>query len=171
MVQGYLEAAQAMIGRVPYHLKRLVVSFEDSPLATVGLKQLWVPSTISKYCMLMTKLLTMMVRSRDSAPVDDEPFVNVLGNLHPDFEDALENLISHIRSRRDADRDDKDLIPIHAVLLHICRPSTCLVVQHGSQTGCLIIRFLIVNSLKSDPLSTNDALLGPGVNPLEGSPM
>jgi hypothetical protein len=31
--------------------------------------------------MLMTKLLTMMVRSRDSALVDDEPFVNVLGDL------------------------------------------------------------------------------------------
>jgi hypothetical protein len=48
--------------------------------------------------MLMTKLLTRMVRSKDSAPVDDEPFVNVLGDLHPDLGDALENLISHIRS-------------------------------------------------------------------------
>jgi len=85
-----------MIGRVPYHLRRLVVSVEDSPLATVGLNQLWVPSTISKYCMLMTKLLTTMVRSKDSAPVDDEPFVNVLGDLHPDLGDALENFISHI---------------------------------------------------------------------------
>jgi len=91
MVRGYLQAAQAMIGRVPYHLRRLVVSMEDSPFATVGLNQLWVPSIINKYCMLMTKLLTTMVRSKDNAPVDDEPFVNVLG-------DALENFISHIRS-------------------------------------------------------------------------
>jgi hypothetical protein len=88
-------------------------------------------STISKYCMLMTKLLTMMVRSRDTAPVDDEPFVNVLGDLHPDLRDALENLISHIRSRQDADGDDEDLVPIHTVLLHICRLPTCLVVQLG----------------------------------------
>ncbi len=155
MVGRYLEAAQAMIGRVPYHLRRLVVSVEDSPLATVGFNQLWVPSTISQYCMLMTKLLTTMVQSRESAPVDDEPFVNVLGNLHPDLGDALENLISHIRSRRDAEGDDEDLVPIHAVLLHICRPPTCLVVQHGPPTGCPIIRFLIVKSLKSDPSSNN----------------
>jgi hypothetical protein len=105
--------------------------------------------------MLMTKLLTTMVQSRESAPVDDEPFVNVLGNLHPDLGDALENLISHIRSRRDAEGDDEDLVPIHAVLLHICRPPTCLVVQHGPPTGCPIIRFLIVKSLKSDPSSNN----------------
>jgi hypothetical protein len=53
------------------------------------------------------------------------------------------------------DRDDKDLVPIHTVLLHICQPSTPPVVQHGPQTGCPIIRFLIVNNLKSDPSSTN----------------
>jgi hypothetical protein len=155
MVRTYLENAQAMIGRVPYHLRRLVVSVKDSPLATVGLNQLWVPSTISKYCMLMTKLLTTIVRSRDSAPVDDKPFVNVLGDLHSDLGDALENFISYIRSRRDADRDDEDLIWIHTTLLHICRPLTRPVVQHGPQTGCPIIRFLIVNSLKLDPSSTN----------------
>jgi hypothetical protein len=63
--------------------------------------------------------------------MDDEPFVNVLGDLRSDFRDALENLISHIRSRRDADRDDEDLVPIHTVLLHICRSPTCPVVQHG----------------------------------------
>ncbi|CAK9195657.1 unnamed protein product [Sphagnum troendelagicum] len=79
MVRAYLDNAQAMIGRVPYRLRRLVVSVVDSPLAAMGLNQLWVPSTITRYCTLMTKLLTMMVRSRDSAPVDDEPFVNVLG--------------------------------------------------------------------------------------------
>ncbi len=144
-----------MIGRVPYHLRRLVVSVVDSPLAAVGLNQLWVPSTITRYCTLMTKLLTMMVRSRDSAPVDDEPFVNVLGDLHSNLGDALENLISHIRSRRNADGDDEDLVPIHTVLLHICRPPTCPVVQHGLQTSCPIIRFMIVNSLKSDPSSNN----------------
>jgi hypothetical protein len=198
MVRGYLEVMQAMIGRVPYHLRQLVVSVEDSPLAMVGLNQLWVPSTISKYCMLMIKLLATMVRSRDSAPVDDEPVVNVLGDLHPDLGHALENLISHIRNRRDVDRDDEDLVSIHEVSLHICKPPTCPVVQHGPQTGCPIIRFLIVNSLKSDPLSTNlafehvrhvtspiailqywwrctilmqlDALPSPGVNPLEDSP-
>ncbi len=99
MVRGYLEVAHAMIGRVPYHLRRLVVSVEDSPLATVGLNQLWVLSTISKYCMLMTKMLITMVRTRDSAPVDDEPFVNVLGNLHPDLGDALR--ISFLTSKVD----------------------------------------------------------------------
>ncbi len=85
-----------MIDHVPYHLRRLVVSVVDSPLAAVGLNQLWVPSTITRYSTLMTKLLTMMVQSRDSPPVDDEPFVNVLGDLHSDLGDALENLISHI---------------------------------------------------------------------------
>jgi hypothetical protein len=150
-----LENAQAVIGRVPYHLRRLVVSVEDSPVATVGLNHLWVPSTISKYCMLMTKLLVTMVRSRDSAPVDDKPFVTVIGDLHSDLGDALENLIFYIRSRQDADRDDKDLVRIHTVLLHICRPPTCPVVQHGPPTSCPIIRFLIVNSLKLDPSSTN----------------
>ncbi len=157
MVRGYLENAQAMIGRVPYHLRRLVVSVEDSPVATMGLNQLWVPSTISKYCMLMTKLLIMMVRSRDSGPVDDKPFINVLGNLHSDLGDALENLISYIQSRQDANRDDEDFVRIHTVLLHICRPPTCSIVQHRLQTSCPIIKFLIVNSLKSDPSSTNFA--------------
>ncbi len=66
--------------------------------------------------MLTTKLLITMVRSRDIAPVDDEPFVNVLGDLHSDLGDALENLISYIRSRQDADRDDEDLVPIHTLL-------------------------------------------------------
>jgi hypothetical protein len=157
MVRAYLENAQAVISRAPYHLRRLVVSVEDSPVATVGLNHLWVPSTISKYCMLMTKLFVTMVRSRDSSPVDDKSFVNVLGDLHSDLGDALENLISYIRSRQDADRDDEDLVRIHTVLLHICRPPTCPVVQHRPPTSCPIIRFLIVNSLKSDPSSTNPA--------------
>jgi hypothetical protein len=39
MVRGYLEATQAMIGHVPHHLRQLVVSVDDSPLATVGLNQ------------------------------------------------------------------------------------------------------------------------------------
>jgi hypothetical protein len=155
MVRAYLENAQAVIGRVPYHPKRLVVSVEDSPVATVGLKHLWVPSTISKYCMLMTKLLVTMVRSRDSGPVDDKPFINVLSDLHSDLGDALENFISYIRSQQDADTDDEDLVRIHTVLLHICQPPTCPVVQHGPPTSCAIIRFLIVNSLKSDLSSTN----------------
>ncbi len=155
MVRTYLENAQAMIGRVPYHLRRLVISVEDSPVATVGLNHLWVPSIISKYYMLMTKLLVTMVRSRDNGPVDDKPFVNVLGDLHSDLGDALENLISYIRSRQDADRNDEDLVRIHTVLLHICRPLTCPIVQHEPPTSCPIIKFLIVNSLKSNPSSTN----------------
>jgi hypothetical protein len=77
--------------------------------------------------------------------------------LHSDLGDALENLIFHIRSRRDADGDGEYLVPIHTVLLHICRPPTCPVVQHRLQTDCPIIRFLIVNSLKSDTSSTNFA--------------
>jgi hypothetical protein len=61
MVRAYLENAQTMIGHVPYHFKQLVVSVEDSFVATMGLNQLWVPSTINKYCMLMTKLFITMV--------------------------------------------------------------------------------------------------------------
>jgi hypothetical protein len=85
----------------------LVISLEDSPVATVGLNQLWVPSTIKKYCTLMTKLLITMVRSRDNSPVDDKPVVNVLGNLHSDLRDALDNFVSYIRGRQDADMDMK----------------------------------------------------------------
>jgi hypothetical protein len=85
-----------MIGCVPYHLKQLVVFVEDFHVATMGLNQLWVPSIISKYCMLMTKLLITMVRSRDNSLVDGKPFVNVLGNLHLDSANALKNLISYI---------------------------------------------------------------------------
>jgi hypothetical protein len=140
---------------VPYHLRRLVVSLEDSPVATVGLNQLWVPSTLRKYCALMTKLLITMVRSRDNSPTDDKPFVNVLGNLHSDLADALDDFVSYIQGRQDADRDDEDLVRIHTVLLHICRLPTCPVVQQESQTTCPIMRFLIVNSLKLDPSSTN----------------
>lgn len=46
----------------------------------------------------MTKLLITMVRSRDGSPVDEKPFVNVLGDLHLDLANALENLISYIRN-------------------------------------------------------------------------
>ncbi|CAN5958592.1 unnamed protein product [Sphagnum jensenii] len=77
----------------------------------------------------MTKLLLTMVRSRDDSPVDDKPFVNVLGDLHSDLADALDDLVFYIRGRQDADRDDEDLVRIHTVLLHICRPPTCPVVQ------------------------------------------
>jgi hypothetical protein len=98
MVQAYLKNAQIVIGRAPYHLGRLVVFVEDSLVAMVGLNQLWVPSTISKYCLLMTKLLITMVRSINNGLVDDKPFVNVLGNLHSDLADALENFISYIQN-------------------------------------------------------------------------
>jgi hypothetical protein len=97
LVQTYLENAHTMIGRVPYHLRRLVVFVEDSHVATVGFNQLSVPSIISKYCLLMNRLLIIMVRSRDSNPVDDKPFVNVINNLHLDLANALENLISYIQ--------------------------------------------------------------------------
>jgi hypothetical protein len=157
MVRAYLENAQTMIGHVPYHLRQLVVSVEDSPVATVGLNQLWVPSTVSKYCALMTKLLIAMVRSRDSSPTDDKPFVNVLGELHSDLANALDRFISYIQGWQDADMDNEDLIHIHTVLLHICRPPMCPVIPHVLQTGCLIMRFLIVNSLKSNPSSTSVA--------------
>jgi hypothetical protein len=102
-----------MISHVPYHLKQLVVCVEDSLVVTVGFNQLWVPSTMSKYCMMMTKLL----RSRDNSPVDDKPFVNVLGNLHLDLANALENFISYIQHRQNANIDDEDLVHIHMVLL------------------------------------------------------
>jgi hypothetical protein len=131
MVRAYLESAQTMIGHVPYHLRELVVYIEDSPVATVVLNQLWVPSTVSKYCTLMTKLLIALVRSRDSSPTDDKPFVNVFGQLHSDLADAFDRLISYIRGRQDADMDNEDLIHIHMVLLHICRSPMCPVVPHG----------------------------------------
>jgi hypothetical protein len=67
----------------------------------------------------MTKLLTTMVRSRDNALVDDEPFVNVLDDLRSDLEDVVENLISYIRSWRDVDMDDEDLVSIHSVVAHL----------------------------------------------------
>jgi hypothetical protein len=85
-----------MINHVPYHLRRLVVSIEDSLVAIVGLNQFWVPSIISKYCM-MNKFLITMIQSRDNNPVDDKPFINVIGNLHLDLTNALENLISYIQ--------------------------------------------------------------------------
>jgi hypothetical protein len=103
----------------------------------------------------MAKLFIMMVRSRDGSPADDKPFVNVLGHLHPDLANALDHLISHIRGRQDANTDDEDLVHIHLVLLQFCRPPTCPFIPHGLQTGCPIIRFLIMNNLKSDPSSTN----------------
>jgi len=78
MIRTYLENAQTMISRVPYHFKWLVVYVEDSPVAIMGLNQLWVPSTINKYCMKMNKLLITMVRSRNNNSVDDKPFINFL---------------------------------------------------------------------------------------------
>jgi len=141
MVQAYLENTQTMIGHVPYHLKWLVVYVEDSHVATMKFNQLWVPSTINKYCMLMTKLFIIMVRSRDNNLVDDKPFVNVLDNLHLDLANALENFISYIQCRQDA----------NMVLLHICRPPTCLVVQQELQTSCPIIRVPDCEQLKVGP--------------------
>jgi hypothetical protein len=120
MIRTYLENAQTMIGRVPYHFKWLVVYVEDSPVAIMGLNQLWVPSTINKYCMKMNKLLITMVRSRNSSSMDDKPFVNVLSNLHLDLANALKNLISYIQHQQDANKDNEDLVHIHMVLLHIC---------------------------------------------------
>jgi hypothetical protein len=114
MVRAYLENAQAVI--VMCHIIWGGWSF----LSKIPPWPQWGSSTISKYCMLMTKLLVTMVRSRASGPMDDKSFVNVLGDLHSDLGDALENLISYIRSRQDADRDDEDLVRIHTVLLHIC---------------------------------------------------
>jgi len=61
MIRTYLENAQTMIGRVPYHFMWLVVYVEDSLVATMGFNQLWVPSTINKYCMKMNKLFITMV--------------------------------------------------------------------------------------------------------------
>jgi len=123
----------------------------------MGFNQLWVPSTVSKYYMLMTKLLIAMVRSRDSNPTDDKPFVNVLSQSHLDLANALDRLISYIQGWQDADMDNEDLIHIHTVLLHINRSPMCPVVSHGLQTSCPIMRFLIVNNLKSNPSSTNIA--------------
>jgi hypothetical protein len=99
MVRAYLEDARTVIGRAPYHLRRLVIFVENSPMPTVGLNQLWVPSTMSKYCMLMTKLLIMMVRSTDDSLLNDKPFVNVLDNLHLDLANVLDNLISYVQGR------------------------------------------------------------------------
>jgi hypothetical protein len=143
---------------VPYHLRWLVVFIENSHVAIVGLHQLWMPSTINKYCMLMTKLLITMVWFRDNSPVDDKPFVNVLANLHLDLANALENFISYIQHQQDANREDEDLVHIHVVLLHICRWLTCLIVQQKLQISCPIMKFLIVNNLKLDPFINQPCL-------------
>jgi hypothetical protein len=119
MVRAYLENAQTIIGRVPYHLRQLVISLEDSPVAMVGLNQLWVPSTLMKYCALMTKLLITMVRSRDNNPVDDKPIINVLGNLHSDLADALDDFVFYTRGRQDADRDDEACLHPHGAVAHL----------------------------------------------------
>jgi hypothetical protein len=79
--------------------------------------------------MKMNKILITMVWLRNSSLVNDKPFVNVLSNLHLDFANALKNLISYIQRRQDANKDDQDLVHIHMVLLHICWPPTCPVVQ------------------------------------------
>ncbi len=144
-----------MIVHVPYHLRRLVISIEDSHVAIVGLNQLWVPSTISKYCMLMNKLFIIMVRSRNNNLVDDKPFVNLIGNLHLDLANALENFISYIQCWQDANKNEIFFVHIHMVLLHICELSTCPIVQQELQTSCPIMGFLIMNNLKLEPSSTN----------------
>jgi len=86
--------------------------------------------------MLMNKLLITMIQSRDNSPVDDKPFVNVLGNLHLDLANALKNLISYIQHQQDANKGDEDLVHIHMVLLHICQLLTCPVIQQELQTSC-----------------------------------
>jgi hypothetical protein len=60
--------------------------------------------------------------------MDDKPLANVLGNLYLDLTNALENLISYIQCRQNANKDDEDLTRIHMVFLHIYQPPTCLVV-------------------------------------------
>jgi hypothetical protein len=155
MVWTYLENAQTMISHVPYHLRLLVVYVKNSFVAIVGFNQLWVPSTISKYCMVMTKLFITMVWSRDSNPTDDKPFVNVRGNLYSNLRDALKNLIYYIQGRQDVNKDDEDLVHIHMVLLHICWLLTCPILQHELQISYPIMRFLIMNSLKLDLSSIN----------------
>jgi hypothetical protein len=50
--------------------------------------------------------------------------------LHSDLANALDNLISYIQGQWDANKDDENLVYIHTVLLHICQPPTCPVVQH-----------------------------------------
>jgi hypothetical protein len=105
--------------------------------------------------MKMNKLLITMVWSRNSNSVDDKPFVNVLSNLHLDLANALKNLISYIQRWQDTNKDDEDLVHIHMVLLHICWPPTCPVIQQELQIRCPIMRFLIVNSLKLNLSSTN----------------
>jgi hypothetical protein len=64
----------------------------------------------------MAKLFITMVRSRDGSLVDDKPFINVLGDLHPDLANALDRLIFHIRGRQDANTDYEDLVHIHSML-------------------------------------------------------
>jgi hypothetical protein len=58
-----------------------------------------------------------MVRSIN--PMDNKPFINVLGNLHLNLANALENIIYYIQCRQDTNKDDEDLVHIHMVLLHI----------------------------------------------------
>jgi len=52
--------------------------------------------------------------------MDDKSFVNVLGDLHLDFINALENFISYIQRQEDANKDDVEHAynpPFNAIFL------------------------------------------------------
>jgi hypothetical protein len=76
-----------------YWLRWLVITIDVTKLAKVGLNELWVPSTINKYCALMTKLFTIMIRSRDNSPLGDKPIISVLSDLHTDLTSLFDRSI------------------------------------------------------------------------------
>jgi hypothetical protein len=71
--------------------------FYPPNVATMGLNKLWMPSSKHKCCLLMTKKFTTMVRSKDNNPQNDNPIINVFGNLHTNLASSLKRFIIYIQ--------------------------------------------------------------------------
>jgi hypothetical protein len=81
---------------VQYQLKHLVISTNISSVTTVGLNELWMPSSKNKYCVFMIKLFNTMIQSRDENPSHDKHAANVLGDLHTNLTSSFD-LITFIQ--------------------------------------------------------------------------
>ncbi len=83
-------------------------------MATMGLGQVWMQDTKSKYIALMTKLMIALVWSRDSSPRDMQRLIiNLLGNMHVELTSELDKLMVHIFNQQGKDLENEDLIVIH----------------------------------------------------------
>jgi hypothetical protein len=65
-------------------------------VATMGLNKLWMPSSRHKCCFFMEKLFTIMVWSKDNNPQNDNPIINVFGNLHKDLGSSLKQTFHYL---------------------------------------------------------------------------